>query len=135
MPADSFGLIAGGNINPSVFVELDATADATVIQGDASTILAFGVSGEWTEDAPGLSGASTFHASTGSESVKVYGPGESCLLTAGAAVTRGALLMSNASGQGITATTGNYANAVAVESAAGSGELIRVRVTDPVYVP
>lgn len=133
--ADAISLKAGGNINPSVFVELDASADATVIQGDASTVLAFGVSGESTEDAPGLSGASSYHASTTSEAVKVFGPGESCLLTAGAAVTRGALLKSNASGQGITATTGTYANAVAIESASGAGELIRVRVTDPVYVP
>jgi Uncharacterized conserved protein (DUF2190) len=47
---------------------------------------------------------------------------------AGAAYARGVMLMSNASGQLITATSTNYAVAYSLEAAAASGELRSVYV-------
>lgn len=45
---------------------------------------------------------------------------------AGAAITAGAQVMSDASGHAITATTGNYVAGKALDAAAASGILIRV---------
>jgi hypothetical protein len=50
------------------------------------------------------------------------------LLVAGAAVTRGAMLTADAAGRGVTAAAGNRVGAVALESAAAAGDLIRVLV-------
>lgn len=47
-------------------------------------------------------------------------------IVAGAAVSAGALVQSDASGRAITATTGNFIGGRALESAAAAGEIIEV---------
>ncbi len=119
----------GGDINPARFVKRSAAADFTVLQADADS-MPCGISQRWAEVAP-LPGASTLAGTTGGL-IQVHQPGMSgdphdstVFLELGGNVTRGALLMPNASGQGITATSGKYAGAIADESGS-TGELIRV---------
>jgi hypothetical protein len=119
----------GGDINPARFVTRSTAADFTVIQSVADAIPC-GISQRWAEVAP-LPGASTLAGTTGGL-IQVHQPGMSgdphdstVWLELGGTVTRGALLMPNASGQGITATSGKYAGAIADESGV-SGNFIRV---------
>lgn len=124
MPAPNF--IAGGTINPATFVKVSTAADNTVLAAGA---------GEWTigiatpsqKLAPIPSNSSTYAATTG-DAVTVFGLGDICNLQAGTAGwTRGAKLASDASGNGVAATTGDYVGAVALESASASS-LGRVQV-------
>jgi hypothetical protein len=120
--------ICGGDINPSRFVTHSTAADFTVIQSVADARPA-GISQEYTRDAP-IPGASTLAGAAG-DSINVYYPssgddnGSTVWLELGGTVTRGALLMPDASGKGITATTGKWYGALAEESGV-SGEKIRV---------
>jgi len=52
-------------------------------------------------------------------------------VVAGAAVNEGDQIMSNASRQGITATTGNFVNGFALAAASGAGVIIPVLLTGP----
>lgn len=52
-------------------------------------------------------------------------------LEAGAAVNAGAQLSSDASGRGITAVNGSVTRAIALNSAAGAGELMTVLLVSP----
>jgi hypothetical protein len=66
------------------------------------------------------------------DQIRVFGVGEICKLTAGAAVTTGNYLKSDASARGIPVTQAEVTNvgvgAIALEDAAGAGEVIRVQV-------
>lgn len=125
-------LIAGGNINPSVFVKGGA-ADHTVIQADADATTVLGVSGPGTKAWP-ETGNSTVHAAAG-DPVELHGFGDEALLKIGTGgITRFAYLKAEADGEGVAATSGDVANAMALESAA-AGELGRVLVISPFQVP
>ena len=54
-------------------------------------------------------------------------------LVAGAAFARGAKLTSDSSGRGVAAATGNQVGAVALESAAAAGDMVRVLVNPHVF--
>lgn len=119
----------GGTIEPARFVTRSSAADFTVIQSVADAIPC-GISQRFAEVAP-LPGAAT-SAGTSGGLIQVHQPGMSgdqrdstVWLELGGTVTRGQLLMPNASGQGITATSGKYAGAIADESGV-SGNFIRV---------
>lgn len=119
----------GGTINPARFVKRSTSADFTVLQADADS-LPCGISQRWSEVAP-TSGASTA-AGTSDGLIQVHQPGMSgdphdstVFLELGGTVTRGSLIMPDANGKGVTATSGKYAGAIADESGV-SGELIRV---------
>ncbi len=55
------------------------------------------------------------------------------LWTAGAAVAKGAELMANASGKAVTATTGKYVLAVALENADADGDVIKIQIVKAGY--
>ena len=131
--ANTFSFKAGGNILPSRIIKL---SDAfTVTQADAAAEdELLGVAAESTKDAPGLTGASANHAESG-DPVQYYGPGEFCLVEAGAAITAPDLCKSDANGRAIAATTGTRAVVRVIEDASGAGELVRALVIDPIYVP
>ena len=120
---------AGGDIGTALFVKRSTAADNTVLQADLNS-MPTGISQRWTEVAP-TSGAAVYAASSGG-SLEVHHVGLSgdprdstVFLTLGASVTRGSLLMPDANGAGITATSGKYAGAIADQSGS-SGELIMV---------
>jgi hypothetical protein len=121
-------LLAGGDILPSTFVKLSASADNTGLQAGANEAV-IGISGVGTKEAP-ISGASTNHAEDG-DPIELFGLGDICLLKAGSGgFTRGDRLKSDAAGAGVPmAGTGDNQNigAVALESAA-EGEFGRVQV-------
>jgi hypothetical protein len=120
----------GGTINPARFVKRSTAADFTVLQADADAFPC-GISQRWAAVAP-LSGASTAAGISG-DMIQVHQPGMSgdphdstvWLEVGSGGVTRGALLMPDADGKGITCTTGKYYGAIADESGAAD-EFIRV---------
>lgn len=121
------GLKAGGDVRPCRFVTYSAAADFTVLESNADD-RPFGISQKGTQDAPGLTGASALAAASG-DPLTVYGPGsvQVHLEIGSGGVTRGQPLMPDADGKGITATTGKYFGAIALESAA-AGEFCKVLV-------
>jgi hypothetical protein len=124
--------IAEEIIKTSVFVvRLGASADHGVLKAP-SNAAPTGISGEYPKDAPLSSGDPDIHARVGDQ-VLIYNTdgteeSASCLLRITATVARGAKLMPDATGDGsaITATTGKYFGAEALESGV-SGQRIRVR--------
>src|SRR5689334_1292939 len=57
--------------------------------------------------------------------------GQVSKVVAGAAFNAGAKLMVDGSGRGITATTGNFVNAIALEAAAGAGSVVSALLVGP----
>ena len=101
--------MAGGNVNPAVFVKSNGV-DRQVVQCTGSADQPIGISQEGT-DAPPLDGAVTYAATSG-QPISVhcpYEPGgdEVVLLTAGTGGwTAGNNLVSDANGAGVVASTG-----------------------------
>jgi len=128
--ADTFSFKAGGNIAPSRIIALsDAFTVTQAGATDDDDLL--GVSAESTKDAPGLSGASTNHAESG-DPVQYYGPGQVCLVEAGASITAPALCTSDANGRAVTAATGERAVLRVFEDAGALGQKVRALVIDPI---
>lgn len=98
-------LRAGGTIIPARFVKLDTAADNRVVQTSAGTDVVFGVAQENMRDTPGVRGSDTAIAAESGDFVRVHGVGEHCQLELGGSVTRGALLMSDSVGRGVTSAT------------------------------
>lgn len=123
---------AGGDINPARFVTLSTSANFTVTQAGANAA-AIGVSQENTKDTPD-SGGSTLAAESG-DMVRVFFPGEDPLLKIGVGgCTAGDFLKSDASGQGVTASTTNDIAVARAFETASAGELAKVLMIDPYYV-
>ena len=123
--SDSFSLKAGGDIRPSRFISI--SGNYTVSESNAGSVV-FGVSHDSTKAAPADGLANANHAEA-DDTVSYYKLGDSCLLTAGAAVAAGAFLKPDADGRGVTASTADdLAGAVALEAAGAAGELIRVQI-------
>lgn len=114
-------LRAGGTIQPATFVKVTTTDDTGVAAGSNDKVI--GISGVGTKDPPGVTGSGTYHAQSG-DGVELLGIGDIGLLLAGSGGwTAGDFLVSDASGQGITApTSGSPANvgAIALETTAAS---------------
>ena len=127
MPAGHY--MANGDINPSRFVMGDTSADKKVIQATANAKI-LGVCQEGARQAPLNDLVTTNLAAKAGDSIKVYGDSdESVLLVAGGAITAFDSLRSDATGRGVTATSGQNVGAVAQEGAAAAGELIKVQIT------
>ncbi|HPP54277.1 MAG TPA: DUF2190 family protein [Thermoguttaceae bacterium] len=126
----SFSFVASGNIQPSRFVVLSGVRQVAQA-GDNGEIL--GVSQEGSNRAPLQDLVGTVYAAQAGESLLVYSAGEMCLVEAGAAITAGQLLKSDAQGRAVPvaatgATIQNY-GAIALEAAAAAGEKVLVLVT------
>jgi len=132
MPNTPPHLMANGDIRPSRFVKIDATAAHKGLEADANeAVIGVAMPGS---NYPPLSDLSiTVLAAKQGQYFQMYGDGDVCLLEAGAAVTTGNRLKSDADGRGVaiatTGTTLQHFGAVALEDAAAAGELIRVAIT------
>lgn len=113
--------LAGEDLAPSIFVKMEAGVDNTIVKCGAGD-QAIGVTAEHSRTAP-IPGATVLAAADG-ESTQIYGLGEPCEITAGAAITAGAYLKPNASGQAIPAVATDKYSAQARTSAA-SGEKVK----------
>lgn len=120
---------AGGTIGPSLFVKLDTTADNQVLQGTANSKL-IGVSQEGMKRTPGLPGSDTTIAAEITDEIDVFGEGDVCMLTTGAAVVRGDWLQSDAAGKAIAAAGAgeHFVGAIALESAGAADVKIQAVV-------
>lgn len=78
-------------------------------------------------------GIAEHDASAGEVFTALEGPGDATVLS-GAGITAGAELMSNAAGKAITATTGKYVKAHALQSATGADEKISVVLYNSPYL-
>ena len=120
--------VAGGTIAPGRAVKISTAADNTVLQGAAATDPCFGIAKRSMRDAPGLTGSDNAVAANAGEACEVYGPGSVAPAIAGAAITRGARVSSDANGKVITAVSTSWILGWALESAAGDGSEIQVFV-------
>lgn len=126
MPAGHY--IAGGDIAPSRFVMLEAGVAKTVLQATNNAKI-MGVSQEGARQAPLNDTVTTVLAAQDGEQLKVYADSDTdVLVEAGAAITSGATVRSDALGRAVTATSGQNGGAVALEGAALAGELIKVQI-------
>jgi hypothetical protein len=131
MPLQAPAFLANGNINPSVFVKLDASAgnNFKVLACTANTDHIIGVAQESTLQAPGITGAGVFAATAGFP-IQVYGDNDEALvlIDSGAGVTAGDYLTAaattiNGAGKTVAFTLGAgtiFAGAIALETAAAS---------------
>jgi hypothetical protein len=117
-------VVASGTIAPSVFVQFGTTPFEVVL---ATGGLPSGISQEGQKYPPDDENASSTYAGVAGDLISVYGPGRTCLLTLGSAVTTGNALKPNTSGQGVPASGSVDAGAIATQSGA-TGDLIRVIV-------
>jgi len=124
----SYTKVANGNINPSRFVYLDATADGKVLEASAVTHKLYGISQPGTRNAP-YSTLDDGYAAIAGENVQIYGLGDKdVLLELGGTVARGDRLTAATGGKGIkTVTDRDEYGAIAMASGV-SGELIPVQV-------
>jgi len=120
---------AGGTIHVGHVVKLDATADNQILECSAATDTAIGIAKRSMRDTPGLTGSDNTVAANSGDSCEIYGPGAVAPAIAGAAVTRGAIVTSDATGA-VIAAAGATTRPVgyALESASGAGIEIQVLV-------
>lgn len=124
-PTQTF--VCATTIYPSRFVKLNTASDYTILQADDDDELIIGVSQEHSRFPP-VSGASTAAGTLADlTEIGVYGVQQTCYLCLGTTITRGDILSSDANGKGVTAVTGKYFGAVALESGVAD-DLIRVNV-------
>jgi hypothetical protein len=110
-------LMANGNIGTCRFVKVDTAADWKALQAGAGDAVV-GISQEGPADPPGLNG-STAYAAVAGKTFTTYGPGAIVLLEAGSGgFTRGTWVKPDADGKGVTASAGDVAGALVLESAA-----------------
>lgn len=119
---------AGGNIAPASFVKIDTSADNQCVQAGAGDPV-IGIVWPAQQKTPGLSGSDTTIAYSAGDSVMVRGMGNDAMLQLGGSVTRGDYLKSDGSGFGVTASSGDQAGAIALQSGS-SGLQIRVLVVN-----
>lgn len=117
------GQVASATIEPSRFVKKSGAY--TVATAGAGEVC-IGVSQEGSRDTPIPSAATA--AALADDPLRVYSDGDNCLLVAGAAVSAGAFLKSDATGRGITAPTTERYYAVAERGAAAAGEKMQVLI-------
>lgn len=126
-------LISNGQINTSCFVSVDASSNNACIQS-ASGAFPIGISQAGSYLAP-IPGAAGYATTASGQLLEIFGLSEVCLLNAtSAGWTAGDHLKpaADGSGFGITASTGNYFGAIALETVSGVG-LGRVQVVLGTY--
>jgi len=110
------GIAAGADLSSTGqhrFVDLDGSGEA-VLAGAGAAVA--GV----LENAPAQG-----------EAAAIMGPGSVSKVEAGAAVSAGADVTSDASGRAVTSASGNYIAGKAINAAGGAGELISVWICQP----
>lgn len=129
MPNTGPRLVATGDIRPSRFVKMSGENQGA--EGSANAVL-IGIAMESSNYPPLTDLVTTAIAAASGEYFKLYGDGDECLVEAGAAVTAGLRLKSDSVGRAVVIATSGGATqqvgAVALESAAAVGDLIRVQV-------
>lgn len=128
MPIPGSQFKAAGNIYPCRFVKLDTTQNNAVLQSTAATSPPFGVSQEGTDKVAVTGLITSTYAAVDGENLRIFQPGEVCLIEASAAITAGDLLKADSNGKAATATAATYYGARALEAASAAGEKILVRV-------
>lgn len=118
-------MIAGGDILPHRFVKPSTAADNTCLQAGAGE-LPIGISQRGTRNTP-FGSLDDGKAAVAGESLRLYGPNETCMLELGGTVTAGAVLKADADGKGVAAGAGDKYGAIAGQ-AGTSGKLIEVLV-------
>lgn len=125
-------LKAGEGLTPAAFFKLSTAADQTALMaGNAER--AFGITHDGQVTPPGAIAAlggseATVYAALEGHPFEYYGVAQYGLLTCGTGWTRAALLTSDGSGFGKTASTGNPVNAQALTSAsAGERRIVQVK--------
>lgn len=127
---DGIPVQASGNIYPARFVTVSGRY--TVAESDSGATKILGVTAEHTRNTPDSNGSS-YHAISG-DHVTLRRIGDVCKLTIGSGgCTAGDFLKPDNDGKGVTATTGNVAGAIALETAS-ENELCDVQVLPPTYV-
>mgnify|MGYP001818897793 CR=1 FL=1 len=131
MPATSPQLMAGGDIYPSRFVRISASADNKGTQCGANE-LPIGVSGVGTNVAPLNDLVTDAKHATSGQNIRLHGDGEECLVEAAEAITRGARVKSDADGKAVnaatTGTTPQNVGGIAQDSVSGAGEMLKIQV-------
>lgn len=126
----SFTKVANGNIAPSRFVKLDASATGRVLQAGAN-VAVFGISQPQTRRiaiSGAISGTDDGYAAVADEMLNVIGPGDDeALLELGGTVAHGDPIKSDADGKGVKADTDkDHVGAIALSDGT-SGKLIKVK--------
>lgn len=123
--------VANGNIAPSRFVKMDATATGKVVAATSNTDFIFGISQQGTRNTP-YSSLDDGYAAIAGENIRVYTDNEDCWVETGTvttAITPGDHLTASTAGVAIrTVTDKDVYGAIALEPATASGKLIKVRV-------
>lgn len=126
----SFTKVANGNVAPSRFVKLDATAEGRVLQCGAGENI-FAISQPQTRRialSGAISGTDDGFAAVAGEMLNLIGPGDDeALLELGGTVAHGDFLKSDANGKGVTAGTDKDNVGAQALSAGTSGKLIKVK--------
>lgn len=126
MGVSTINLVATGDVLPCRFVKENGRY--TGAQASATTDVCCGISLQFLRS-PNITGAwtvSATYAAVAGEPIPLFGAGETGLLEAGAAVSAGARLRPDSVGRGVTAAAGESSYAIAWESAAAAGNLIKV---------
>jgi hypothetical protein len=124
--SDTPALIAGGTIAPYRFVAISTSADDTGVQASGRTDAVVGVSDASTN----AFSSSTVHAASGDPITLQAGSNGTILVEAGAAITVGDMLESDANGKAISKTTTAgtaYQGFIALQGAGAAGVKIRAQ--------
>jgi hypothetical protein len=132
--AGGYGYMANGNIPPCRFVKFDLTAgqayNGRVLQATALADKVVGISQEGTRRVP-YGGLNDGYAAIAGENIKVFQPGDMCLLEIMATVARGDRVTVdsvNSTGKGRTAVAAEKSWAIAEQSGVANDKIL-VRVT------
>jgi len=123
---------AGGTIVPCTAVKIDTAADNQVVACGANG-RAIGIAQEGQKRTPGLPGSDTAIAAEINDEIDVFFEGDICQGSAGAAITRGAELESDANGQLILAAGAGQHNIIAQALESASGINVKIRVVVTIY--
>jgi len=109
MPLYNPAFVAGGDINPARFVKLSTTSDFTVLQSGAGDEI-IGVAQEGSLAPPGIAEAlgssQTYLAAKSGKTLKVFGLGDVCVVTAGSGgCTAGSKVKADADGKAVNVGT------------------------------
>lgn len=127
--ADRPNLVAGGNIYPYRGVAISTTADNTGVQGTATITDKFC---GFTEGSTRRQDSS-YHA-IANDQIVIQGGGVVWAETGAAIASSGLYLSLDAQGKVITATSGTTVRCISLQSAAATGEIIRVWIGATVAV-
>jgi hypothetical protein len=145
MGMNSKSRVAGGTINPFVFIQGNPGVELGALQCTGAGVEIIGIGAEWTNSMMGANQQTTlvpqgFPAATVGQDIKIYEDGEDTIIMVGSGYTvmPDNLLVSDASGNAIPLTVGtnnSWIGARAIEGGV-AGSPIRVSVyTRPPYLP